>query len=105
MTYSIKNKNNYHASWHSPSFYLKCFTMHSPYLYICIVNCIMIGPEEAVPQDNEEQEAELHHLELNSGGAAGSEGLIIELPECPDHYPPRSSKASPGAFHTSLYSK
>jgi len=77
--------------------------MHSPYLYICTVNCIMIGPEEEVPQDHEEQEAELHHLELNSGGAAGNEGLIVELPECPDHYPTSFIKGKPRSISTLPY--
>jgi len=63
----------------------------------------MIGPEEAVPQDNEEQEAELHHLELNSGEAAGSEGLIFELPECPDHYPTSFIKGKPRSIFTLPY--
>ena len=55
----------------------------------------MIGFEEEVTQDPEEQEAELHHLELNLGGAVGTEGSIVELPECPSHYPTSFIKGKP----------
>ena len=77
--------------------------MHSSYLYICTVNCIMMGPEGEVPQDHEEQEAELHHLELNSGGAVGGEGLITELPECSEHYPTTFIKGKPRSISTLSY--
>jgi hypothetical protein len=73
--------------------------MHSPYLYISIVDCIMIGPEETEQPENEQQGAELFHLDVSSGGAAEDEGQIFELPECPDHYPTSFVKGKPRCIY------
>jgi hypothetical protein len=65
----------------------------------------MTGPEEFV-QPEEHQEADLHHLELNPDGAAGTEGLITELPECPSHYPTSFIRGKPRCiFHLSYIQK
>ena len=69
--------------------------MHSSYLHICIGNCIMIGSEEIVQQEHEEQEIELYHLGVDLEGATEGEGSITELPECLEHYPTTSVKGNP----------
>ena len=56
--------------------------------------CIMVGYEETVPPETQEQEAEVHHLEVNPGEVTGDR-QIIELPECPEHYPMTFVKGKP----------
>jgi len=66
----------------------------------------MIGPEETEQQENEQQEAELFHLDVSSGGVAEGEGQIIELPECPNHFPTFFIKGKPRCiFHLSYIQK
>ena len=70
---------------------------------MCIGTCIMAGSEEIVPQEYEEQEGSLHHLEVNPGGATGGGGAVEELPECPEHYPTTFIKGKPWSISPLSY--
>jgi hypothetical protein len=63
----------------------------------------MAGSKEIVPQEYEEQEGSLHHLEVNPGGATGGGGAVEELPECPEYYPTTFIKGKPRSIFTLSY--